>query len=54
MNEEELIKTAEGEGARVYPVSHFWTQQDQAETSMVQIGFGGLSKEEITAGVYSL
>lgn len=54
MNEEKLIKTAEEEGTRVYPVSHFWAQQAQAETPMVQIGFGGLSKDEITAGVHSL
>lgn len=54
MDEQKLIQTAEEEGARVYPVSPFWAQRAQAERSMVQIGFGGLSNEDITEGVHSL
>ncbi|SFE94289.1 GntR family transcriptional regulator / MocR family aminotransferase [Paenibacillus algorifonticola] len=54
MDEQKLIATAEEEGIRVYPVSPFWAQQAEAEKSMVQIGFGGLSKEDITEGVRAL
>lgn len=54
MNEQELIKAAEEAGSKVYPVSPFWAQKNDAETSMVQIGFGGLSNEEIVEGVHSL
>ncbi|MGV2963895.1 PLP-dependent aminotransferase family protein [Paenibacillus sp. FSL L8-0435] len=54
MDEHKLIATAEKEGVQVYPVSPFWVQPAQAEQSMVQIGFGGLSIEDITEGVYAL
>ncbi|GLF91936.1 GntR family transcriptional regulator [Bacillus safensis] len=54
MDEHELISTAKMEGAQVYPISPFWAQSAHAEPSMVQIGFGGLSIEDITEGVYSL
>ncbi|WP_338708304.1 PLP-dependent aminotransferase family protein [Paenibacillus amylolyticus] len=54
MDEHKLIATAEKEGVQVYPVSPFWAQPAQAEQSMVQIGFGGLSIEDITEGVYAL
>lgn len=54
MDEHKLIATAEKEGVKVYPVSPFWAQPAQAEQSMVQIGFGGLSIEDITEGVYAL
>jgi len=54
MHEQQLITTAEKEGTQVYPVSPFWAQQAQAEQSMVQIGFGGLSMEDIQEGVHSL
>lgn len=54
MDEHELIATAKMEGTLVYPVSPFWAQASQAESSMVQLGFGGLSIEHITNGVYSL
>ncbi|MBD8500864.1 PLP-dependent aminotransferase family protein [Paenibacillus arenosi] len=54
MDELELIQTAEKVGVRVYPVSPFWTHPTQAERSMVQIGFGGLSNEDIITGVHAL
>jgi len=54
MDEQKLILTAEEEGAKVYPVSAFWAHQVDAERSMVQIGFGGLSHEDIIEGVHSL
>ncbi|MCR8843623.1 PLP-dependent aminotransferase family protein [Paenibacillus sp. SC116] len=54
MDELELIQAAEEEGVKVYPVSPFWAQPAQAERSMVQIGFGGLSNEDIREGVHSL
>jgi len=54
MNEAELIKAASREGVKVYAVSPFWEKQNQAETSMVQIGFGGLSNEDIVLGIHSL
>ncbi|WP_088834182.1 MocR-like pyridoxine biosynthesis transcription factor PdxR [Paenibacillus tyrfis] len=54
MNEQELIHTAAEEGVRVYAVSPFWAQRAKAETSMVQIGFGGLTIEEIVMGVQAL
>ncbi|ANY68692.1 GntR family transcriptional regulator [Paenibacillus sp. BIHB 4019] len=54
MDEQQLIATAEEESVRVYPVSLFWAQRADAEKSMVQIGFGGLSKEDITEGVRAL
>ncbi|TVX92363.1 PLP-dependent aminotransferase family protein [Paenibacillus agilis] len=54
MDEVELIQTAEEEGVKIYPVSPFWAQRAQAERSMVQIGFGGLSNTDIIEGVQSL
>jgi len=54
MDEQKLIQAAEKEGAKVYPVSRFWAKKAQAERSMVQIGFGGLSKEAIIEGVHAL
>lgn len=54
MNEQQLIHAAEKEGARVYAVSPFWANPFEAEASMVQIGFGGLSIEHIIEGVHAL
>jgi GntR family transcriptional regulator/MocR family aminotransferase len=54
MDESELIKAAEQEGVRVYAVSPFWAQRTDAEASMIQIGFGGLSNEDIVIGVHLL
>ncbi|ASA24904.1 PLP-dependent aminotransferase family protein [Paenibacillus donghaensis] len=54
MDEAELIQAAVQEGVRVYAVSPFWAQSSQVETSMVQIGFGGLSIEDIVKGVHVL
>ncbi|MBH5318452.1 PLP-dependent aminotransferase family protein [Paenibacillus sp. GSMTC-2017] len=54
MDEDQLIATAEEEGVKVYPVSPFWAQRAQADKSMVQIGFGGLSNEDIIEGVNCL
>ncbi|GKU80078.1 PLP-dependent aminotransferase family protein [Paenibacillus sp. L3-i20] len=54
MDENTLIQTAESEGTRVYPVSQFWAQRTAAESSMVQIGFGGLNNEDIVKGVLCL
>ncbi|MGG3889879.1 PLP-dependent aminotransferase family protein [Metabacillus fastidiosus] len=54
MNETELINAAAQERVKVYAVSPFWEKQTQAETSMVQIGFGGLSNEDIVLGIHSL
>jgi GntR family transcriptional regulator/MocR family aminotransferase len=54
MDEQKLIATAQKEGVQVYPVSPFWALPAQAEPSMVQIGFGGISIEDITEGVCAL
>ncbi|MGN4127984.1 PLP-dependent aminotransferase family protein [Lysinibacillus sphaericus] len=54
MDEKELIRTAGQKGVKVYAVSPFWEKQTQAEASMVQIGFGGLSNEDIVLGIHSL
>lgn len=54
MTEQELIAAAANENVRVYAVSPFWAQPNKADSAMVQIGFGGLSVEEIVAGVHAL
>ncbi|MEH6943319.1 PLP-dependent aminotransferase family protein [Bacillus sp. JJ722] len=54
MNEMELIRAAAQEGVKVYAVSPFWVKHNQDEASMVQIGFGGLSNEDIVLGIHSL
>nr|WP_028547128.1 PLP-dependent aminotransferase family protein [Paenibacillus taiwanensis] len=54
MSESELIHAAANEGVKVYAVSPFWARPDQAEASMVQLGFGGLSMDEIVMGVHAL
>ncbi|EAZ85398.1 PLP-dependent aminotransferase family protein [Lysinibacillus fusiformis] len=54
MDEKELIRAAAQKGVKVYAVSHYWEKQTQAEASMVQIGFGGLSNEDIVLGIHSL
>ncbi|WP_282244087.1 hypothetical protein [Psychrobacillus sp. NEAU-3TGS] len=54
MGEEELIRAAAQKGVKVYAVSLYWENQTQAEASMVQIGFGGLSNEDIVLGIHSL
>ncbi|MCG7408771.1 PLP-dependent aminotransferase family protein [Paenibacillus sp. ACRRX] len=54
MNESELIHAAAKVGVKVYAVSPFWICPQQADTSMVQIGFGGLSIEDIVKGVHAL
>ncbi|WP_313891753.1 PLP-dependent aminotransferase family protein [Psychrobacillus sp.] len=54
MIEEELIRAAADHGVKVYAVSPFWEKQSQAEASMIQIGFGGLSSEDIVTGIQSL
>ncbi|UHA73424.1 MocR-like pyridoxine biosynthesis transcription factor PdxR [Paenibacillus sp. 481] len=54
MNEQELIQAAEKARVKVYPTSPFWVHRNHAATSMVQIGFGGLSNEDIVKGVHAL
>lgn len=52
MNEAQLCAAAQAQGALVYPVSqYFMGPMPQKYESKVLLGFGGLSREEIAAGV---
>lgn len=48
--EEELIRTAESAGLRVYGLSGFFMERKAKETSTVILGYGGLGEEEMKAG----
>ncbi|MNJ62978.1 HTH-type transcriptional regulatory protein GabR [compost metagenome] len=54
MSESQLISAARREGVNVYPTSVYWLNAKDAMTSTVLIGFGGLSEEDIQAGIAKL
>lgn len=54
MSEDQLIFTAKQEGVKVYPTSIYWLDSKKAMTSTVLMGFGGLSEEDIQAGIAKL
>lgn len=51
MSEEELIKSAEKEGVKVYPVSIYYENPPANQSSKVLLGFAGLSENEIYEGI---
>ncbi|MFB5663699.1 PLP-dependent aminotransferase family protein [Alteribacillus sp. HJP-4] len=53
-SEGHLIKRAKKFGVKVYPVSKHWENPNQMKTAMVQLGFGGLTNDQITEGIKSL
>ncbi|MBT2573907.1 PLP-dependent aminotransferase family protein [Bacillus sp. ISL-51] len=50
----ELVDKAQAAGVRVYDTSPYWINPKEPETSMVILGFGGLSEEEIEEGICQL
>ncbi|MMZ53640.1 HTH-type transcriptional regulatory protein GabR [compost metagenome] len=51
MSESELVRTAKKEGVNVYPTSPYALKPEFAVPSTVLLGFGGLSIEDIHAGI---
>jgi GntR family transcriptional regulator / MocR family aminotransferase len=51
MSEEELIESAEKEGVKVYPVSIYYENPTENQSSKVLLGFAGLSENEIYEGI---
>ncbi|WP_057915002.1 PLP-dependent aminotransferase family protein [Peribacillus muralis] len=47
----ELVDKAKAAGVRVYETSSFWVDGKETEPSLVMIGFGGLSEEDIEKGI---
>lgn len=54
MSESELVCTAKKEGVNVYPTSPYALKPEFAVPSTVLLGFGGLSVEDIHAGIERL
>lgn len=54
MSEKELIDQALKCGVCVYPVSRHWIESNRMESVMIQLGFGGLTEEQIIEGVKRL
>jgi len=50
----ELIEKAEGVGVRVYSTAKFWHNQSHHLSSMVMLGFGNLTENEINQGIHLL
>ncbi|WP_326924101.1 PLP-dependent aminotransferase family protein [Bacillus haynesii] len=50
----DLISKAEKHDVKVYPVSDFWIDPHESPSSIVMVGFGGLSEQDIEEGVKSL
>ncbi|WP_340372578.1 PLP-dependent aminotransferase family protein [Peribacillus sp. FSL E2-0218] len=47
----ELVDKAKAAGVRVYETSSYWLDGKETEPSLVMLGFGGLSEEEIEEGI---
>ncbi|MCP6682284.1 MocR-like pyridoxine biosynthesis transcription factor PdxR [Bacillus nakamurai] len=47
----ELVDKAQAAGVRVYDTSSYWISREEAESSLVILGFGGLSEEKIEEGI---
>jgi GntR family transcriptional regulator/MocR family aminotransferase len=47
----ELVDKAQAAGVRVYDTSSYWINREEAESSLVILGFGGLSEEKIEEGI---
>ncbi|WP_202079053.1 PLP-dependent aminotransferase family protein [Caldalkalibacillus salinus] len=54
LSEKELVDRASRHQVKVYPISHHWADPLQAHLNVVQLGFGGLTEDEIIEGVQSL
>ncbi|MGG3639985.1 PLP-dependent aminotransferase family protein [Bacillus gobiensis] len=50
-SESELVRKAEEKGVRVYPTSPYWITFDTQLPPRLLLGFGGLSENELEAGI---
>ncbi|WP_326942964.1 PLP-dependent aminotransferase family protein, partial [Aneurinibacillus migulanus] len=51
ITEEQLIEAAKHIGVKVYPTSKYWIHPDKSRKSIILLGFGGLTEEEIVKGI---
>lgn len=51
MDEDELIKSAMNVGVKVYPLSIYYNEVTESVGSRILLGFGGLTVEDIEAGI---
>lgn len=52
--EEELIRSAAGQGVNLWPLSAFWARRERYPGNMVLLGFGGVDEAAIADGVRRL
>ncbi|MCL6458896.1 MAG: PLP-dependent aminotransferase family protein [Gorillibacterium sp.] len=54
LTENELIHRAREHSVDVMPVSTFWMRTEHYPNNMVMLGFGGMSEDDIVAGIHCL